>query len=172
VAIPLLDAAGMRELDRITIEEVGIPGTVLMEVAGRGCAEAVEELLGGAGRVAVVCGKGNNGGDGFVAARHLMHAGCQVDVFLIADPKKLSGDAKLNKEILDKLKQKVVAIPDESKVKKLDLSGYDSSASTRPECRWWRWTFPRGSPPTAARSWALRCRRPPRSPSAIPRSAT
>jgi NAD(P)H-hydrate epimerase len=48
-----------------------------------------------------------------------------VDVFLIADPQKLRGDAKLNKEILDKLKQKVVAVPDESKVKKLDLSGYD-----------------------------------------------
>ena len=125
MAIPLLDAAGMRELDRITIEEVGIPGTVLMEVAGRGCAEAVEELLGEAGRVAVVCGKGNNGGDGFVAARHLRHAGCQVDVFLIADEKMLSGDAKLNKEILDKLMHPVKSLPDEAKVKKLDLSGYD-----------------------------------------------
>ena len=127
MAIPLFNAAGMRELDRTAIEEVGIAGTVLMEVAGRGCAEAVEELLpdGTAGRVAVVCGKGNNGGDGFVAARHLKHAGHQVDVFLIADPEKLRGDAKLNKDILDKLKQKVVALPDEATVKKLDLSGYD-----------------------------------------------
>ena len=128
MAIPLLDAAGMRELDRATIEDVGIPGTVLMEIAGRGCAEAVEEILGDdrvAGSVAVVCGKGNNGGDGFVAARHLKHAGHRVDVFLIADPDKLRGDAKLNKEILDKLKLAVKALPGEGEVAKLDLSGYD-----------------------------------------------
>jgi NAD(P)H-hydrate epimerase len=126
VAIPLQDAAGMRELDRATIEDIGIPGAVLMEIAGRGCAEAVEELLhDDAGSVAVVCGKGNNGGDGFVAARHLHHAGHQVDVFLIADPDKLRGDAKLNWEILDKLKLAVWALGDEKQVAELDLSGYD-----------------------------------------------
>ncbi len=126
MAVPLLDAAGMRELDRATIQDVGIPGTVLMEIAGRGCAEVAEELLGDAsGRVAVVCGKGNNGGDGMVAARHLTSAGHRVDVFLIADPQKLRGDARLNKEILDRLKLPVQVLEQEDQVTRLDLSGYD-----------------------------------------------
>ena len=78
MAIPLVGSSDMRELDRITISEIGIPGPVLMEVAGRGCAEAAEELCPDSGRIAVVCGKGNNGGDGLVAARHLHDWGAEV----------------------------------------------------------------------------------------------
>lgn len=74
----------IRELDRRAIEEYGIPGVVLMENAGRRVAEEALEMLEDAHepRVAILCGKGNNGGDGFVAARHLYNHGVKVDVYL------------------------------------------------------------------------------------------
>lgn len=100
MAQPVLSAAAMRELDRRAIQERGIPGEVLMEAAGSACAQAVRELLpsGHAGRVLVVCGRGNNGGDGFVAARLLSQSGCAVEVFLLGDPATLHGDAALNRD--------------------------------------------------------------------------
>jgi len=127
MAIPLLSSEAIRELDRRTIQEVGIPGPVLMEAAGRVCAEIAEELLPGerAGRVAVLCGKGNNGGDGMVAARHLIHAGHQVDLFLLADPKALQGDAALNNTILARLGVPVRVLPDEAAIAALDLRNHD-----------------------------------------------
>lgn len=74
----------IRELDRRAIEEYGVPGVVLMENAGRRVAGEALEMLEDAlePRVAVLCGKGNNGGDGFVAARHLYNHGVKVDVYL------------------------------------------------------------------------------------------
>src|SRR5437016_3842346 len=88
-----------RALDRRVIEEIGIPGIVLMENAGRGIAELLRSL-GIAGRVAICCGPGNNGGDGFVIARHLDNAGVAVRVLLFARPESLTGDAALNYRIL------------------------------------------------------------------------
>ena len=88
-----------RELDRRAIEEFGVPGIVLMENAGRGMAELLR-ALGINGPVAICCGKGNNGGDGFVIARHLDNAGFRVRVLLFADPAQLSGDAAVNYRIL------------------------------------------------------------------------
>ena len=75
------------EIDRKAIEEYGIPGVVLMENAGRGVAVEALEMLEEAlePRVAILCGKGNNGGDGFVAARHLHNRGVAVDVYLFAN---------------------------------------------------------------------------------------
>jgi NAD(P)H-hydrate epimerase len=92
----LVDAATMRELDRRTIEDVGIPGIVLMEAAGRGAADAIETRLRHCGprSVLVLCGPGNNGGDGFVVARHLADRGFQVAVALMAHSKALKGDAR------------------------------------------------------------------------------
>ena len=87
-------AAEMRELDRTTIEDVGIPGVVLMENAGAGVARAV--ATSGGERVGVVCGVGNNGGDGFVIARHLWNRGVDVRVYLVAVRDKIRGDAKIN----------------------------------------------------------------------------
>lgn len=89
----------MRELDRRAIEEFGVPGIVLMENAGRGMAELLRSL-GINGPIVLCCGKGNNGGDGFVMARHLDNAGVHVHVLLFADPAQLTGDAAINHRIL------------------------------------------------------------------------
>jgi NAD(P)H-hydrate epimerase len=82
----------VRELDLRAIEEFGVPGIVLMENAGRGVAELMLRL-GCRGPVVICCGKGNNGGDGFVIARHLDLAGVLVRLLLFARPEDLTGDA-------------------------------------------------------------------------------
>ncbi len=88
----------VRNVDQRTIEEFGIPGVILMENAGRGAAELLIRR-GVDGTVVICCGKGNNGGDGFVIARHLDQAGIEVEIWLFADASKLSGDALTNYEI-------------------------------------------------------------------------
>lgn len=93
-------AAEMRELDRATIEDVGIPGVVLMESAGRQTAEAIFAELRARGRsaatIGVLCGPGNNGGDGFVIARWLLGAGHEVRTLLLAPRDRVRGDALVN----------------------------------------------------------------------------
>ena len=96
---PLLDPAEQRALDEWAIGELGIPGLELMERAGTGLADLVAELAP-SGRVAVVCGKGNNGGDGLVCARVLRERGREVDVLLLGPPAELRGDAAANLERL------------------------------------------------------------------------
>lgn len=96
---PLPDAEQQRALDTWAIEQVGIPGIDLMELAGAGLADLAGGLIP-AGPIAVVCGKGNNGGDGLVAARVLRQRGREVRVLLLGDPGDLEGDAKTN---LDRL---------------------------------------------------------------------
>jgi hydroxyethylthiazole kinase-like uncharacterized protein yjeF len=94
---PLYDAEGMRAVDRWAIEERGVPSLELMEAAGRAVAEAVAELAP-QGPVRVVCGKGNNGGDGFVAARLLREMGFEVEALLLWPGEELRGDAAVNFE--------------------------------------------------------------------------
>jgi ADP-dependent NAD(P)H-hydrate dehydratase / NAD(P)H-hydrate epimerase len=94
---PLYDADGMRALDRWAIEEIGVPSLELMEAAGRAVAEAVGGLAPN-GPVRVVCGKGNNAGDGLVAARYLADAGFEVEALLLWPAEELSGDAAANLE--------------------------------------------------------------------------
>jgi NAD(P)H-hydrate epimerase len=89
----------VRALDRRAIEEFGVPGVVLMENAGRGAAELLISI-GIHGPVVVCCGKGNNGGDGFVIARHLDNRGISVRVLLFARPEDLTGDAAINYQII------------------------------------------------------------------------
>lgn len=89
----------VRNVDAIAIERFSIPGILLMENAGRNTAELLIEQ-GINGPVVICCGKGNNGGDGFVIARHLENAGHQVQVLLFADPQESSGDALTNYRIL------------------------------------------------------------------------
>ncbi|MEQ9619737.1 MAG: NAD(P)H-hydrate dehydratase [Deltaproteobacteria bacterium] len=86
----------VREIDRKTIEEYRIPSLILMENAGRATADVIIEEFPYAERVAVFAGGGNNGGDGFVVARHLMGQGIDVTVYAASDPKKYSGDALTN----------------------------------------------------------------------------
>jgi NAD(P)H-hydrate epimerase len=107
----LLTREQARELDRRLIEEVGVPGVVLMENAGRGVAELLR-ALGVQGLVVVCCGKGNNGGDGFVAARHLDNAGVAVRVLLFARPEDLGGDAGVNYRILTHSPVPIEVMPD------------------------------------------------------------
>jgi NAD(P)H-hydrate epimerase len=92
---PLYDAEGMRTVDRWAIEERGIPSLELMEAAGRAVAGAVAGLAP-EGPVRVVCGKGNNGGDGFVAARLLREMGFEVEALLLWPGEDLRGDAAVN----------------------------------------------------------------------------
>lgn len=96
---PLPDAEEQRALDRWAIEELGIPGIELMERAGRGLATLVAEQAP-EGMVVVVCGKGNNGGDGLVCARVLRERGREVRVLTLADPQEYQGDARTNLERL------------------------------------------------------------------------
>ena len=111
----ILTAAQMREADRCTIEEIGIPALVLMENAGRQVVAALEaayeERLDG--RVAVLCGRGNNGGDGFVVARTLLQRGVDCSVFVIGAVADVRGDARVNLDILGRLGVTVVEIDDE-----------------------------------------------------------
>ena len=111
----ILNAAQMREADRFTIEEIGIPSLVLMENAGRQVVAAMEAAYEPRlnGRVAVLCGRGNNGGDGFVVARTLMQRGIDASVFVIGSLTEVRGDAKTNLDILGRLGVTVVEIGDE-----------------------------------------------------------
>jgi NAD(P)H-hydrate epimerase len=96
---PLPDAEQQRSLDAWAIETQGIPGDRLMERAGRGLADAAQALQP-SGRVTVVAGKGNNGGDGLVAARLLRERGREVQVLLLGEAAELRGDARTNLERL------------------------------------------------------------------------
>jgi NAD(P)H-hydrate epimerase len=91
----------LRELDRRAIDEFGVPGVVLMENAGRGAAELLL-TLSASGLVAICCGKGNNGGDGFVIARHLDNRRIPVRVHLFARPEELAGDAAAMYRIIER----------------------------------------------------------------------
>ena len=100
-ALPKLTRHEVRELDRLAIEEYGIPGVVLMENAGANAARLLDGQ-GITGPVAIACGRGNNGGDGFVIARHLEAAGHRVRVLLAAVPEAYAGDAATNLRIAER----------------------------------------------------------------------
>ncbi len=110
-AVPqVLSREQVREVDRRALAEFGLLGLVLMENAGRNSAELLRSL-GIAGRVVICCGKGNNGGDGFVIARHLENAGVDVRVLLCVDSTSLAGDAATNFHVLQQAKTPMVLTP-------------------------------------------------------------
>ncbi len=117
----LLTADEMREMDRQTIESFGLPGRVLMENAGRGAARVLLKKFPDLStkQVAIAAGRGNNGGDGFVIARYLAHAGVSVTVYLLSDPKRLSGDAADNFNLLAPLDIPVRQVTDENSFSQL-----------------------------------------------------
>lgn len=100
-----LTALQMREADRRCIEDIGIPGAVLMHNAGTAVFHEIEQEA-----IAVICGKGNNGGDGFVVARLALQAGLQVRVVLVADPEDITGDAKTYLNAYQRLGGEVVVV--------------------------------------------------------------
>jgi NAD(P)H-hydrate epimerase len=102
-----LSRAVVREVDRRAIDEFGMSGLVLMENAGRGCVDVLCSQ-GCRGTVAVVCGRGNNAGDGFVIARHLDLREIAVKVILLGPPDELRGDAAENYAIVSKSKVPIV----------------------------------------------------------------
>ena len=112
----VVTADEMRRLDALTIDDIGLPGAVLMENAGRAVVQVALDALedvaaGGPGcRVAVVCGAGNNGGDGHVIARCLRQDGIDATVYLAASEEKLSGDARLHFDVYRKLGGPVISI--------------------------------------------------------------
>ena len=97
---PLVSASEMRALDAHTIEALGVPGEILMESAGHALASQVLALAGAGARVVVACGRGNNGGDGLVAARHLAALGVDVSIWPVGGwhraPDDASPDARAN----------------------------------------------------------------------------
>ena len=97
----VLSCDQIRQVDRHAIEEWQIPGLVLMENAGRGVADVLCRL-GISRTVVIACAKGNNGGDGFVIARHLHLRGYEVQLFLSCAPSELSGDAAFNFRLLQR----------------------------------------------------------------------
>jgi hydroxyethylthiazole kinase-like uncharacterized protein yjeF len=103
----IVTAAEMRDIDRATSERFGVHSITLMENAGAAVAEFVLSHYSSARRVVVICGKGNNGGDGFVAARRLHQRGKHVQVILLADPSELRGDAR---EMFSKIPVPVMAV--------------------------------------------------------------
>ena len=111
----LVTADEMREMDRRTIEEIGIPGRVLMEAAGRGATGFLCRKFPDIERmnVGIAAGRGNNGGDGSVMARHLASSGVAVTVYLLADRSQVTGDAAVNLDLLGPLGVPVIEIQDE-----------------------------------------------------------
>ena len=106
-------AAEMRAIDAKTMEEYGLPGLVLMENAGFQVARRVQELIGGAqGKgISIFAGKGNNGGDGFVAARHLHNQGGRIKVFIVGGTKAdIVGDARINLDVITAMGLEILEI--------------------------------------------------------------
>jgi NAD(P)H-hydrate epimerase len=111
----LVTAAEMQEMDRRTIEMHAIPGLELMEAAGQGAAVVLLTQFGDQVEdgVSIICGKGNNGGDGFVIARELAAKDIKVTVYLLATSDAVKGDAAANLKRLEDLKIPVIEVPDE-----------------------------------------------------------
>ena len=110
----LVTAAEMKEMDRIAIEAFGIPGVVLMENAGRGAAEAFMSHFSPApgARVLILCGRGNNGGDGYVMARYFHAAGLHVSVVVLSELARIGGDARIHLQIIQHMGVRVLEVPD------------------------------------------------------------
>jgi NAD(P)H-hydrate epimerase len=106
-----ISRAEVRAFDQHAIEKLGIPGSVLMENAGRGAAEILQSL-GVNGQVVICCGKGNNGGDGLVMARHLVNWGFDAESLVFAMPEDLTADALLQFKIVQKMGRPLRIIAD------------------------------------------------------------
>lgn len=136
--IPVLTRSQMRAYDRYAIETCHVPGMVLMENAGRGAADVISRLVDPRwewgntpgkrapqllhARIVVVCGAGNNGGDGFVVARHLLARGADVEVFLVGSSEKVMGESRINHDAYIDLGGRFTECPDGDSLDPLRLA--------------------------------------------------
>jgi len=122
--LPLFTSEQMRGFDKRAITEFGIPGVVLMENAALAALELIETELGAVDllTVGILCGPGNNGGDGFALARQLFLRGCDVEIWLLSKPDALTGDAKINFDAAVKLE---IPMLEPESADELDFSEYD-----------------------------------------------
>ncbi len=105
----IVTAEGMQQIDKKATERYGIPAIILMENAAISSAFVVLKVLKvGQGNIILFCGQGNNGGDGFACARHLINRGLEVKIYFLGKEKKLSKEAKTNYKILRKMGQKIL----------------------------------------------------------------
>ncbi|MGI9953169.1 NAD(P)H-hydrate dehydratase [Moorellaceae bacterium AZ2] len=121
----LVTAAEMGEIDRLASRDYFIPSIVLMENAGLRVVESIRRYFGGTARgkrVLIFAGKGNNGGDGVVVARHLHNEGAEVKVFLLARPEELRGDPRTNLEIYQKMGGKVFPLLEQNHLQRADIA--------------------------------------------------
>jgi NAD(P)H-hydrate epimerase len=130
-----LTRAQVREVDRRAIEEYGVPGIVLMENAAIHAADVAWDLINHqAQAVDIVCGGGNNGGDGLAIARHLHNRGCWVRILLANEPMKYTGDALINYGIVRAMNLPVFEFEETSKLlRPSQLFGFDKDSMRRPE---------------------------------------
>ena len=120
--IKVVSNSEMRNLDEFTIHEVKIPGLVLMENAGLKSAQIIQKHIESNnlnGTIYVYCGKGNNGGDGYVIARQLFDEGYKVVIYSVGDPKSLKGDALVNYISCKNLNVPILVINAKKEIKKL-----------------------------------------------------
>ena len=114
-----------RDIDAYAINQLGIPGIVLMENAGRNLARRIASLLiNDHGSVAIVAGSGNNGGDGFVAARHLVNMGVEATTFIVLPVGKIKGDALTNLDIIRKLGHDICDLSEDPSSLAAQLGGF------------------------------------------------
>jgi len=120
----------VRAFDAWAIQQARIPGVVLMENAGRACADVIRRRLAHIERpgVCIVCGTGNNGGDGFVIARHLLNDGLAVTLALCGDCSKVVGDARIHLDVLQHLGQPIECLDVEAKAIDVRVRGLASGA--------------------------------------------
>ena len=118
----IVTASQMRSIDEKTIDVAGIPGIVLMENAGRAIVQSIYSNFPEASRIAILVGKGNNGGDGLVVARHLVMSGVSVIVFLFSPPGSFQGDAQTNLSIVQKLGLPMQEVDSETDLNQIEES--------------------------------------------------
>ena len=121
----VVTAAEMQEIDRITIAEMGMPGEVLMGLAGMAVADHAASSVPRGGSIAVFAGTGNNGGDGYAAAYFLENRGFAVDLFATGDPAKISDTARVYRDLCAAAGLAVRRIAGSADIADLDLDGYD-----------------------------------------------
>jgi ADP-dependent NAD(P)H-hydrate dehydratase / NAD(P)H-hydrate epimerase len=126
--IPLYSTSQVREIDSFAIEKIGMPGVLLMENASREIYNIIREYISYPEKIGFVCGKGNNGGDGFATARHFVNAGIPVTVVYLGNAKEMSDDCRFNFETLTKFakqNKKIKLIPYTSKRSLKQLNNCD-----------------------------------------------